>query len=175
MVCRDAKFGYADGHDQNAEGTPYSDLRFGEPLTASPSVIRERRPGLLVNPETAQTWKDLETELAAQTGQSKLDDDGVTSDPTDIPEGQPGTTPTPPPSATTKHIVVNKVVEGDIDLNDISLLREEIIRSMSDGGGEITVSVTVSARNSEGFSENTVRSIRENSVQLGLNFEHTVD
>ena len=38
-------------------------------------------------------------------------------------------------------------------------------------GGEITVSVTVSATKPDGFSENTARSVRENSVQLGLNLE----
>ena len=36
---------------------------------------------------------------------------------------------------------------------------------------DITVSVTVSATKQDGFSENIARSIRENSVQLGLNLE----
>ncbi len=72
----EAKFGYADGHDQNAEDIPYTDMRFGEPLTGYSSLIAERSSGLLVNPETAQTWKDLKSELEAQQEQPQQGQDG---------------------------------------------------------------------------------------------------
>ena len=167
----DAKFGYANGHDQDAEGTPYTNLRFGESLPVTLNIIGEGRAGLLVNPETAQTWKELEAELSPQPGQAQKDDDVTPVPDTDSPKSPKDTGQGNGAPLRTKSIVVNKVVQGDIDLNDISVLREEIIRNLNEDGGEITVSVTVSASKAEGFSENTVRSIRENSVQLGLNFE----
>ena len=167
----EAKFGYAESYDQEAVENPYTVSHFGKPLSEALRGIGERRPGILVNAETAQFWKEYDAE--ATPVETSPQNRGGSPTLSDTPDSQSGTGPTPSPDAMTKHIVVNKVVQGDIDLNDISLLREEIIRSMNDGGGEITVSVTVSARNSEGFSESIVRSIRENSVQLGLNFEHT--
>ena len=68
-------------------------------------------------------------------------------------------------------IIVGKSFQGDIDLNDISLLNEEIIRNLKAVGVQISVSVTVSADKPDGFSENITRSVRENSVQLGLDLE----
>ena len=165
----EAKFGYADSYDQGVDENPYSNSRFGEPLTDVLGSIRERRPGLLVNPETAQFWIEYDAEVTS--AETPPQPGSRTPTPSDSPGSQSGTVTTQSTSETTKHIIVNKVVHGDIDLNDISMLREEIIRSLSDGGGDITVSLTVSARNPEGFSENIVRSIRENSLQLGLNFE----
>ena len=69
-----------------------------------------------------------------------------------------------------RQITVSMVVSGDIDLNDISDLRENIIRNLDEDGGEITVSVTISASKPEGFSENAVRAVRENADALDLDF-----
>ena len=167
----EAKFGFADGHDQNANDTPYTDMRFGEPLADSLGSIAEPKPGLLVNPDTAQFWKEYEDEQARQWEQTEQDEGDASPPPDDAPTCPQGGTPGSSPTLKTRSIIVNKVVRDDIDLNDISQLREEIIRNLNEDGGEITVSVTIAGRNPDGFSENTVRSIRENSEQLGLNFE----
>jgi predicted AAA+ superfamily ATPase len=161
----ESKFGYADGHAQDANETAYTDLRFGEPLAASPGGIAEREPGLLVSPEVAQPWKELEAEQSHEVG------GGTTSIASDSSDSAQAAAQDRHAAPKTRSIIVNKVVPDDIDLNDISQLREEIIRNLNEDGGEITVSVTVSASNPDGFSENTVRSIRENSAQLGLDFE----
>ena len=50
------------------------------------------------------------------------------------------------------------------------MLREEIIRNLTNDGGEVTVEIIVSATKAEGFSESIARSVRENSAQLGLEF-----
>ena len=71
------------------------------------------------------------------------------------------------PLPKTVNITVNNVVQGDIDQ-----LRQEIIRNLKEDGGEITVEVTVSARKPGGFSQSTVRSVRENSYQLGFDFDN---
>lgn len=170
---QESKFGIADEYDQDAAENPYSNNRFGEPSAGPSAGLADRSHGLLLNPDTAQFWKEFEDEQAAQAQQAPEahDANGASADaPKETDEPQDGTqnglqTPR------TRSIVVSKSVPGDIDLNDISQLREEIIRNLNEDGGEITVSVTVSARKHDGFSENTVRSVRENSEQLGLNFE----
>ena len=93
---------------------------------------------------------------------------GSDDDPPDVPTPEP----TPPPGTpTVKRIQVNKVVQGQLSLDDISSIYEEIVRSLTDGGGEVTVSFTVSATNDNGFPDNIARAVRENSQQLGLDFE----
>ena len=63
------------------------------------------------------------------------------------------------------------MVGANISLDDINTLREEIIRNPSADGSEVSVEIIVSARKAEGFSESITRSVRENSVQLGLEFD----
>ena len=81
--------------------------------------------------------------------------------------------PDPTPPAGPKRIVVTKTIQNDISLDDINLLRDEIIRNLSADSGEITVKITITANKPEGFSESTVRAVRENSAQLGLDFEQS--
>ena len=81
--------------------------------------------------------------------------------------------PDPTPLAGPKRIVVTKTIQNDISLDDIKLLRDEIIRNLSDDGGEVTVEITITANKPEGFSESTVRVVRENSDQLGLDCEQS--
>ena len=59
----------------------------------------------------------------------------------------------------------------DIDLNDISLLREEIIRNLREDGGEVSIEIVVRAHKSDGFSESATRAVRENGIQLGLDID----
>ena len=57
-----------------------------------------------------------------------------------------------------------------MSLDDFNSLRSEIIRNLRDGGGEITITVTIEASNDDGFEESITRSVRDNSGQLGLDF-----
>ena len=65
-------------------------------------------------------------------------------------------------------IVASKTTENDVSLDDINQLREEIIRPLRDGGGTVTVTITIAADKVDGFSKSAVRAVRENSVQLGI-------
>ena len=168
----EAKFGYAEGYDANADPNPYGDdMRFGEPMDDGLFGIADPEHGLLVNPEMARLVKE------EQAKDQDEYDDPVSPPPTGpdapvspsdlpVPSG-----PTPPAPRAVTQIVINKTFQSEMDLNDISLLNEEIIRNLKDDGVQITVSVTVSATKQDGFSENIARSVRENSVQLGLNLE----
>ena len=168
----EATFGYAEGYQPNADTDQYTGMRFGEPMDEGLFGIAdfEGGRGFLVNPEMARLVKEEQAKRQQEDGpESPLPTEpGVPTTPPEPPVVD-FTTPTSPPAVT--QIVVNKFFEGDIDLNDISLLNEEIIRNLKVEGVEITVSVTVSATKRDGFSENIARSVRENSVQLGLNLE----
>ena len=166
----ESKFGYAEGYDANADTDQYRDMRFDEPMDEGLFGISDLEHGLLVNPEMARLVKEEQAKRVEE------------EEPEPSPSGEPGVPAAPPgrpvvdiappsgPPAVTR-IIVNKSFEGDIDLNDISLLNEEIIRNLKAEGVHITVSVTVSATKEDGFSENIARSVRENSSQLGLNVE----
>ena len=53
------------------------------------------------------------------------------------------------------------------------MLRDEIIRNLSADGGEVTVKITITANRPDSFSEGTARAVRENSDQLGLDYEQS--
>ena len=160
-------FGYADGYG----GETYNGLRYAETMSDSGSVVGERRPGFLVRPDAAARQKETEK---TETPEKTEDNNGYTVDreretPTDrlIPDD---TTPPEPVVRRTRRIVARRTTGPNISLDDINVLREEIIRNLSSDGGEITVEITVSASKLDGFSEGIIRSVRENSAQLGLEF-----
>ena len=150
-------FGYADGYDE--EG--YNGLRYGESMTVTGSMVAERTPGFLIRPEAAMRQK------AAESTEIPVPRDTPGGSPSLVP---PGMLPPPPQVQRTRLIVCRKTAGANISLDDINLLREEIIRNLSDDGGEVTVEIKISASKPKGFSEGVVRSVRENSVQLALDF-----
>lgn len=157
-------FGYAERYD----GTAYVGLRYRESI----SMAAEHTPGLLVRPEAAARQREAE-----RVDVPPADDTGPTQGeflpPNDGGASQSPDTPGPA-STRPRRIVARKTTGANISLDDINQLREEIIRNLSNDGGEITVEITVSASNPEGFSEGIARSVRENSRQLGLEFNEEV-
>ena len=158
-------FGYAEGYD----GANYAGLRYREPLVAAGSMVAELAPGFVVRPEVAARQKE------AEGTDTPPPDEAETGHETDtrpnrglsIPSpGPPDLDPTRP-----RRIVARKTTGANISLDDFNQLREEIIRNLSNDGGDITVEITVSASKPGGFSESIARSVRENSVQLGLQLE----
>ena len=67
-----------------------------------------------------------------------------------------------------KRIVARKTVRGELSLDDIDDLRQEIIGPLGTDGGEVTVEITITAYKADGFSQNIERSVRENSVELDV-------
>ena len=67
-----------------------------------------------------------------------------------------------------KRIVARKVVEGELSLDDIDDLRQEIIGPLSTDGGDVTVEITITAYKADGFSQNIERSVKENSIELNI-------
>ena len=148
-------FGYAESYQNEA----YHDLRFGGDLPDFSAGVAEGGSGLLVNPVMAQLVKEETPEEAVPP---------PTESAYAVP--QPPGDETPPPSAPRgpKRITATKTMQGEISLDDVNLLREEIVRNLREDGGEITVEITIRAHKADGFSESTARAVRENSVQLDL-------
>ena len=119
---------------------------------------------MLVNPEMAALVTEERTPQEEQPVQ-----ESPPSTPTD---GSQAPRPAPPskPHGLTR-IVASKTTANDVSLDDISQLREEIIRILRDDGGKVAVEITITADKADSFSESTARAVRENSVQLGMDFK----
>ncbi len=159
-------FGIADSYDSNGE---YNGMRFREPLDS----LYGERSRLLVNP----TMADLVREEEKRRGEEREGDDlydanapGERSD-DDEHKDRPVHTQSPPVRRGPSRITASKTAQGDLSLDDVGQLREEIIRNLREDGGDVTVTITISALKPGGFSENIARSIRENGIQLGLDMD----
>lgn len=65
-------------------------------------------------------------------------------------------------------IVARKTVEGELSLDAINDLRQEIIAPLDTDGGDVTIEITITAYKAEGFSPNIERSVRENGIELDI-------
>ena len=122
----DSKFGYAENYTAETEDQ-YQNLRFGEDAAG----IAERGGGLLVNPEMAKLVIEHQCEERREEppgghGPAGPGTTGVGGGVTYTGE-QDRATPTATPIVA--RIVVNKTVQGQLPLDDISPMRDEIIRS----------------------------------------------
>ena len=159
-------FGYA--RDYNSETDEYRGIRYEDSLqdTALGIVINEDSGGLVVAPGRAAEEKLKEQERQQQ-------DDGSKKQPG---EGTGTANPTQEEEKEDKPLIphrirASKTVQGDLSLDDFSNLRNDIIRVLQDGGGEITLTITIEASKHDGFDEGITRPVRENSGQLGMNFD----
>ena len=147
----EGEFGYAEAYNDEE----YAGLCFGEPMLQPPPPDADRGSGLLVNPEMAKIVKDIT--------------------PPDPPPIDPQPPPPPPPQPGPQRIVVTKTNQNEISLDEIDQLRDEVIRNLNDDNAEVTIEIIVTAHKPEGFSERTVRVVRENSAQLGLDMDTSDD
>ena len=155
---QDGAFGFAEGYVSNN----YQYLRFREPPVYQPSLMAERSPRLLVHPDMAALLKEEETRRKTQVTPSEGATDGE-----ETTEIQPVDPPPPQPRGPTR-IVATKTMHGEMSLDDIDKLDDEIVRNLRGDGGEVTVEITIRAQKADGFSEGIARSVRENSEQLGV-------
>ena len=149
------EFGYADRYEEET----YKALKLGESLPASRIVGGSS--AVLVSPDMA-----------------KLQKEEIQPDPPMAPSPDPKPGPTPAPDTPPKpnggidapsgprHVVVTKTLR-EISLDEFDVLRDEIIRTLSDDGGDVSVQIIVTADKSDGFSENTARAVKQNSEHLG--------
>ena len=168
-------FGYA--RDYNPDTGEYRGLRYEGPLH-DPSlgmVINENSGGLLVAPGRAAD--EILKELEGQKETTTDEDNPPTPGPYDVRPVNGGgkggdDIPTPEPRAKLpRRVRASKTIQGDLSLDDIGNLRNDIIRVLRDGGGDVAVTITIEASKSDGFDEGVTRPVRDNSRQLGLDFD----
>ena len=86
----------------------------------------------------------------------------------------PHQTSTPPrePAGPRRFVARKTVTRYEFPAYDFNaVIREELARTMADGGGDVTVEITITGHRDDGFPENIVRSLRDNSKALGINLE----
>ena len=157
----ESKFGYATGYN----GKEYEGMCFGKSMS-----FTDADSGLLVHPEMAQLIIKEGPPVIGPDPPPEVDPNNSS---TTDPDVEPPPDPTPP--AGPKRIVVTKTIQDDISLDDINLLRDEIIRNLNADDGSVTIEIVITANKPEGFSESTIRAMRENSAQLGLDLDTAND
>ncbi len=155
----DGAFGYAESYADDQ----YKGMRFREPINGSASTASERSTTLLVNPEMAALVKEEGATPERQSAQGLPPDDMPTEQSSAAADESAPHSPT--------RIVASKIAADDVSLDDFNLLREEIIRTLRDGGGTVTVTITIAADNTDSFSASTVRAVCENGHQLGVSVQ----
>lgn len=149
-------FGLADGVDEGAHGG-YRGLVFGATPDAVPddALVVEREWAEYVRSETPAPEPGEEEGIDGGAGA------GVGEEPEDGFGGARGPT----------RVTVRVSRSGNLSLDELNQLREEIARVLREDGGEIAFEVTVRASKDAGFSESAVRAVRENGAQLGFDID----
>ena len=169
-------FGYADDYD----GARYVNLRFKRSLGADAALSGVSldlfdRAALVVSQGIAEVQDLVDREAAKEAveGDGEAGDRGYGSP---DESGQDGGDVGPSPGATVapagpSTIRVEKKLEGEISLDAVNEIQSEIVRNLTEDGGDVVVRILVSASKAGGFSQGTVRAVRENGVQLELEVE----
>ena len=160
----DGAFGWAGDYD--AEASRYPGLRFGEPLAAG----WDAASGLLVDPDMAQLQREVEAaEAPAPPGGAPAPAASgarVAEAPAALDAAA-----APPARRGPRRITATAAMSGDISIDEARRLSDEIVRPLAADGAEIEITITVTARKPDGFSEHAARAARENGVQLGLDLD----
>ena len=159
----EGRCGYAGGHNGSQYVEP---RRFRTDLA---DLLRPL-PGLLVKAVTAER-ELLPPPDGTETPAAPYPVGPGPDDAFHIREGFDDAPVTPGAGNRPRRITVRQTMPGNISLDAVNQLREEIIRNLSADGGEVTVEITIRAVKDGGFSENIARAVRENGQQLGLNLE----
>ena len=158
----EGRCGYAGGHN----GSQYLEpLRFRRDLADLPRPL----PGLLVKPATAE--RELLPPAGTETPDAPYPVGPGQDNALHIHERLDDSLDQPAAGNGPRRITVRQTMPGNISLDAVNQLREEIIRNLSADGGEVTVEITIRAVKDAGFSESIARAVRENGQQLGLNLE----
>lgn len=150
-------FGYAESYENDT----YHGIRYAEPLGTG---IAESRDLLLVNPEMAELIKQQQEEEASVTPPVVFPSQ---------PKPPDGHVPSPSVASGPVQLVATKTMENDISLDQVNLLRDEVLHHLRAAGGDVRVTITVTARNADGFSENAVRSVKQNCETLDVEVTET--
>ena len=143
----------------------YVNFRFEENVGAI--RIDKGTTAILINPESARKIKEeIEKQKKSYPPQPDLDTGtGKENDST-------GGIADPPRPKGPTHVVVTKTLQLELPFADeIEAIQDEIARNLQADGGKVKVEIIITADKSEGFSENTTRSVKLNSEHLDAEFK----
>ena len=158
-------FGRADGYD--ADTSQYRNLTRG---IAERGAIYLTGSTLIIDPELAQLHLDESAAADGAGGASGYGGAAPGVIDAVLDDGRDDLTLTVPQPRRPRRVTARKTVQSDPAMYDFNQLRDEIIRNLRNDGGAVTVEVIISGEKADGFSESITRAIRENSVQLELDF-----
>lgn len=155
-LVKEQDYETAEGYD----GDDYSGL------SGSASVME--RPRFLVKGEAARAWRLLQAESDPRKPES-------TDESTPTPSGEQPATDEPVPSsnaiATRKLVTVSasKTWTGQAAVDgDYNQVREYVVKSLKNAGGDLRVTITVEGDNPNGFDPLTMNTISESGEQLDM-------
>ena len=154
-------FGYASAY----EDSDYRNFRFEEQIGGIRVV--EGSAAVLINPEMAKLLKEeKEKQKKSDVPESAPDPKKQTGD------DSTGVVVEPPQAQGPTHVVVTKALQLELPfMEEIETLQDEIARTLQADGGNVKIEITVTANKSDGFSENTTRSVKQNSEHLNAEFK----
>ena len=146
----DGMFGYADSYD----GARYAGLRIGEPVGGlfAESMMR----GLLVEREMAEL-EESETPQPSKPEPTSTEE-------RDRPKRGGAEEGWIAPTL----ITAKKTLRGEVSLDEVRELSDEIIRTLRNDGGDIEVDITIRAEKPSGFSLGAVSITEQNGADLGV-------
>ena len=162
-------FGYA--RDYNPDTGEYRGLRYEEALQDPTAgfIIDENSGGLLVAPSKAGQEKEKAKTEDARKDEPTLQGSAFDKYNPNSTEG--GDNGKERDRATLpKRIRASRTASGGLSLNDYNDLQNDIVRILQENGAEVIVTITIEGRKEDGFDEAVTRPVRDNSGQLGFDF-----
>ena len=163
---QEGAFGIADEY-RDGDENPYPNIRMNEtvaPISPRALIVRPDMAKLVIDERNKREREKQPTDPTTQPT------DRYNGDPTrrteDV-ENDARERDLPLPT----RIAVTKTLDAAGYPGELSMIGSEIIRNMFEAGSDVEVTVQITASKIEGFTEQTTRPARENSNELGLNYE----
>ncbi|RKU18950.1 hypothetical protein C6501_01990 [Candidatus Poribacteria bacterium] len=154
-------FGFAHAY---TDGN-YDNFRFKENVGAL--RIEKGTTAILINPELAKIIKE-EIEKQKPVEPPKPDPEKEKEQ----EDESTGPTPDPPQPKGPTQVVVTKTLQLKSPFaEEIEVIQDEIVQTLQTDGGNVKIEVVVTAEKSDGFSENTARSVKLNSEHIDAEFK----
>ena len=156
-------FGFAHAY---TDGN-YVNFRFEENVGAL--RIDKGTTAILINPESAgKIKKEIEKRKKSNPPKPYPDTEAGTGKQDDSTGGIAD----PPKPKGPTHVVVTKTLQLELPFTEeIEAIQDEIARTLKTDGGKVKIQIVVTADKSEGFSENTTRSVKSNSEHIDAEFK----
>lgn len=143
----------------------YVNFRFEENVGAI--RIDKGTTAILINPASARKIKE-EIEKRKKSYPPQPDPDTGTGKENDSTGGIAD----PPRPKGPTHVVVTKTLQLKLPfVDEIEVIQDEIVGTLRADGGKVKVQIIVTADKSDGFSENTTRSVKLNSEHLDAEYK----